>query len=190
MGGGFLEVLQDSEVAEIHAVGALDAALESVEGLEGVLIGMAEGRIVLDGLVEILGGGEVVVEALDLVIPELGFDAAEAALGPLGGDEGIDQGALVGVGGLVMEEEFGGKVLEFARIFAANDVRPGVDAGLEGVQRGGGFAFGGSGAGRFLGITAVGFNLSDGRHKWFRVGLRLGVLSYFEDIGGISVIRR
>jgi len=31
-----------------------------------------------------------------LVIPELGFDAAEAALGPLGGDEGLDEGELNG----------------------------------------------------------------------------------------------
>ena len=98
--------------------------------------------------------------AFDLVFPELGFDAAEAALGPFGGDEGIDQGALVGVDGPVMEQEFGGEGLEFGGIFAANDVRPGVDAGLEGVQRGGSFAFGGSGAGRFLGIPAVGFNLT------------------------------
>ncbi len=170
MRGGFLEVLEDSEVAEVHAVSAFDAALKAAEGLEGVLIGMAEGGIVLDGLVEVLGVSKVVVEAFDLVLPELGFDAAEAALGPLGGDEGIDQRALVGVGGPVVEQEFGGKGLEFAGIFAANDVRPGVDAGFEGVQRGGGFAFGGSGAGRFLGITAVGFNLTESRHKWFRGG--------------------
>ena len=113
--GGFLEVLEDSEGAEVHAVGAFDAALEAAEGFEGVLIGVAEGGIVLDRIVEELGVSKVLVEALDLVFPELGFDAAEAALGPLGGDEGIDQRTLVGVGGLVVEQEFGGKGLEFDR---------------------------------------------------------------------------
>ena len=122
--GGFLEVLQDSEVAEVHAVGAFDAALEAAEGFEGILIGVSERGIVLDGLVEVLGGAEIVVEAFDLVFPELGFDAAEAALGPFGGDEGIDQGALVGVGGPVVEQEFGRERLEFDGIFAADDVRP------------------------------------------------------------------
>ena len=127
--GGFLEVLEDSEGPEVHAVGAFDAALEAAEGFESVLIGMAEGGIVLDGLVEVFGVSEVVVEAFDLIFPELGFDAAQAALGPLGGDEGIDEGALVGVGGPVVKEEFGGKGLEFGGVFAANDVRRGVDAG-------------------------------------------------------------
>ena len=40
---------------------------------------------------------EVFIEAFDAVVPELGFDAAEAALGPLGGDEGVDERELVGV---------------------------------------------------------------------------------------------
>jgi hypothetical protein len=58
---------------------------------------VAEGGIVLDGGVDEIGVGEVFVEALDLVIPKLGFDAAEAALGPLGGDEGVDEGDLDGI---------------------------------------------------------------------------------------------
>ena len=48
--------------------------------------GVAEGGIVLDGGVEEIGVREVFVEAFDLVIPKLGFDAAEAALDPFGGD--------------------------------------------------------------------------------------------------------
>ncbi len=88
MRGGFLEVLEDGEVAaEVHAVGAFDAALKAAEGLKGVPTGVAEGGIVLDGLVEVLGVSKVVVEAFDLILPELSFDATEAALGPLGGDE-------------------------------------------------------------------------------------------------------
>ena len=81
------------------------------------------------------------------LVPKFGLNAAQAALGPLGGDEGIDERELVGVGGLVVEEECGGEGLELAGVFAANDVGRGVDAGLEGVERGGGFTFGGRGAG-------------------------------------------
>ncbi len=131
--GSFLEVLEEGEGAEVHAVGALDAALEAAEGFEAVLKGVTEGGVVLDGVVEEFGRGEVVVEAFDVVVPELGFDAAQAALGPLGGDEGIDEGALVGAGGAEMEQEFAGEGLEFGGIFAANDVRLGVDAGFEGI---------------------------------------------------------
>ena len=65
--------------------------------------------------------------------PELGFDAAEAALDPLGGDEGVDERELGGAGGSVVEEELDGEGFEFSGIFAGNDVGPGVDAGFEGV---------------------------------------------------------
>jgi hypothetical protein len=46
-------------------------------------------------------------------VPEFGLNAAEAARGPLGGDEGIDERELVGVGGLELEEEGGGERFEF-----------------------------------------------------------------------------
>jgi hypothetical protein len=112
---------------------------------------MAEGGIVLDGGIDEIGVGEILVEALDLVIPELGFDAAEAALGPLGRDEGVDERELDGVGGAEVEHECRGEGFEFGGIFTGDDVRPGVDAGFEGVEGGGGFAFGRGGAGGFLG---------------------------------------
>jgi len=58
------------------AIGS-DAALNAGKGTEGR---EKRGRgVVLDGGVEKIGVGEVIVEAFDLVIPELGFDAAEAA---------------------------------------------------------------------------------------------------------------
>jgi hypothetical protein len=63
-------------------------------------------------------------------LPELGFDAAEAALGPLGGDESIDERTLVGVGGVEVEEEFRGEGFEFGGALAGDDVGMGVDAGL------------------------------------------------------------
>jgi hypothetical protein len=47
---------------------------------------MAEGGVVLDGGVDEIGMCEIFVEAFDAIVPELGFDAAQAALYPLGGD--------------------------------------------------------------------------------------------------------
>ena len=96
-GCGCLELLESFEGAEVHAVGALDAALNAGEGIEGGMESVAEGGIVLNGGVDEIGVGEIFVEAFDAVVPELGFDAAEAALDPLGGDEGVDERELVGV---------------------------------------------------------------------------------------------
>ena len=73
------------------------------------------------------------VKAFDAIVPELGFDAAEAALDPLGGDEGVDEGELGGIGGLVLIVKRGGEGFEVGGIFAGDDVGPGVDAGFEGV---------------------------------------------------------
>ena len=117
----------------------------------------------LDGGIDEIGVGEIFVEALKPVIPELGFDAAEAALGPLGGDEGVDEGELDGVGGMEVEYECGGEGFEFGGVFAGDDVRPGVNAGFEGVEGGGGFAFGDWGQ-WILGVAAVRDNLGFGRH--------------------------
>jgi len=111
---------------------------------------------VLDGGVDEFGVGEVLIEAFDAIVPELGFDAAEAALDPLGGDEGVDKRELGGSGGFVVEEELGGEGFEFSGILAGDDVGPGVDTGFEGVERGGGFAFGRGGAGGFLSVEAIG----------------------------------
>jgi len=100
---------------------------------------VAERRIVLDGGVKEIGMSEIFVEAFDAVIPELGFDAAEAPLDQLFGDEGINERELDGIGRLVVQQELFGKRFELGGIFAGDDVRPSVDAGFEGVQRGSGF---------------------------------------------------
>jgi hypothetical protein len=133
--------------------------VEAGEGVEGVLESVAEGGAVLDLGVEKFGLGEIFVEAIDLVIPELGFDAAEAALDPFGGDEGVDERELGGIGGLVLIVKRGGEGFEVGGIFAGDDVGPGVDAGFEGVEGGGGFTLGSFGAGGFLGVAAVGVDL-------------------------------
>jgi len=122
--------LQDFEGAEEQAVGGIDAAVEAGEGVEGVLIGVAERGAVLDLGVEKFGLGEIFVEAIDLVVPELGLDAAEAALNPFGGDEGVDERELDRIGGAVVIVELRREGFEIGGIFAGDDVRPGVDAGF------------------------------------------------------------
>ena len=94
----------------------------------------------------------------------MGFDAAEAALNPLGGDEGVDKGEFGGAGGAVVELKCGGEGFEFGGVFAGDDVGPGVDAGFQGVEGRGGFAFGGFGAGGFLGVQAIGVDLGFSGH--------------------------
>jgi len=81
-----LEALEGFEGTEVHAVGGVDAALDAGKGIEGGMESVAEGGVVLNGGVEEIGVGEIFVEAFDLVLPMLGFDASEAALGPLGGE--------------------------------------------------------------------------------------------------------
>ena len=110
------------------------------------------------------------VVALVADSPELGLNPAEAALGPLGGDEGIDERELVGIGGLVVEKERGGEGFELGGVFAGDDVGEGVDAGFQGVERGGGLAFGSDGAGRFFGVQTIGVDLCFGCHKGNSVG--------------------
>ena len=131
---GGLEVLEGFEGAEVHAVGGVDAALNAGERIEGGMESVAERGIVLDGGIEEIGVGEIFVEAFDLVIPELGFDAAKTALDPFGGDEGVDEGELDWVGRVEVEHECGGEGFEFGGILAGDDVGPGVDAGFEGVK--------------------------------------------------------
>ena len=103
--GGGLEIHEDFEGAEVETVGRIDAPMEAVKGIDGVVVDMAEGPSVLEGVVGELGAGHVIVQAFDAVVPEVGFDAAEAALGPLGGDQGIDERELVVAGGMEFEVE-------------------------------------------------------------------------------------
>ena len=105
------------------------------------------------------------VGVLEFVFPELGFGAGEAALEPLGTDQGIDEAALAGVGGPVLFVVGGGEGFECGGVFAANDLRLGVDAGLERVHAGDGFALGRARAGGFPGVPAVGVDLLERGHN-------------------------
>ncbi len=161
---GGLEVLEGFEGAEEHAVCGIDSPLNASKGLESVLVGVTDWGIVLDRGVEKFFPSEVFVEAFDLVIPELGFDATETALDPFCGDERVDERELDGIGRLVVEEELFGEGFELGWIFAGDDVGPGVDAGFEGVQCGSSFAFGCYWAGRFLSVESICVNLRFCRH--------------------------
>jgi hypothetical protein len=157
-----LEILESFQSPEEHAVRGIDAPLKAGKGLEGDVERVAERRIALDGRVDKFGAGEALVEDVDAEIPKLRFDAAEAALDPLGGDEGIDKRELYGIGGAVVLEELFGEVFKLGGIFAADDGGPSVDTGFEGIERRSGFPFGRSGAGRFLCIESIGVNLGVG----------------------------
>src|SRR5216684_2649536 len=83
-GGGGLEVLESFERGEEHAIGGIDAPLKARKRIECGVERVAERGIALDGRVDKFGAGKGLVEDVDAVIPELGFDAAEAALDPFG----------------------------------------------------------------------------------------------------------
>jgi hypothetical protein len=107
---GPYEVLEDLEGAQVHAVSSINAPLNAKKGVEGVRVGVAEGRewrCWIWRSVRYFGVGGV--EVFLAGVPEFGLDAAEAALGPFGGDEGIDERELVGVGRLELEVECDGE---------------------------------------------------------------------------------
>jgi hypothetical protein len=89
----------------------------------------------------------------------LRFEGAEAALEPLGGDQGVDQGARLGSGGLVAAVVFGGEKFEGRGIFAGDDLGLGVNAGFQGIEADSGLALDGAGTSRFLGVEAIGLDL-------------------------------
>ena len=98
VGGEGFDFLERREGAVEGAVGGVDAALETIEILAAGVPDL--------GHIETFDRG---VEAFEIVPPDLRFEGAEAALEPLGGDEGIDQGAHFGSGGLVAVVVFGGE---------------------------------------------------------------------------------
>ena len=129
-----MEVLEDFEGAEVEAVGTINAPLNAGKGIEGAVIGLAERGIVLDGFVDVLAVGEGLVQAFDAIFPEVGFDAAEAALGPLGGDQGIDERELGSASGMVFEVECRGEAA-VRRVFVVEMIRIGRRCRFQGGGR-------------------------------------------------------
>jgi len=126
--------------------GALEVALEGIEAALETGEGFVAG---VEGAAEAGRVGAVLV-FLDVVIPEAGFGAAEAAEDPLGMDGDVEEGLLAGGIGVVAGVEGGGETLEIGLAFADDDLGLGVEAGGEGVPAGVGTAGGGAGAGGLL----------------------------------------
>jgi hypothetical protein len=140
----------------VVAAGGIDSALEAGELLATAGKGLAQ---------EAFRFRLPDVQFLHIALPELGFGLAEAAEEPLAVDEGIDQEALLGSGGLPTLLVFGGEGLEIGGVLAADDLRIGVNAGLDGVEAGDGLALDGARAGGFLSVETIRFDLLNGGHK-------------------------
>ena len=119
---------------------------------------MAEGSVFIEAAEGVFGFG-------DFIVPELGFDAAEAAELPIGIDEGVGEKAREGRGGLKLLVVAGGDGLQFGRIFAGDDLGFGVDAGFERIEAGDGLPLRRAGAGGVLGVATIRLDLADGSHS-------------------------
>ena len=80
-------------------------------------------------------------------------------LEPLAADEVVEEGTGFGGGGKVVLVVLVDEQFEIGELFGGEDEGFGVDAGFEGIHRGGGFASDRGGAGGFLGVAAVSFYL-------------------------------
>jgi hypothetical protein len=148
----------------VVAEGGVDADLEA--GEDAALV-VTERAAEFEGVFV-----EATLAGLDISGPELGFGAAEAAEGPFGVDEGIDETGLLGGIGVEAGGVGGDEGIEIGSGFVGDDFGFGIDTGFEGVEieGGSGFSGDGAGAGGFLGVTAIGFDLEWRRHKVLRPG--------------------
>jgi hypothetical protein len=148
--------LQAGEVHESAVVGAIegvDADLHAVELLGDGAVDVCERSVdvaELGSVFHVVGVGG---------LPEFGLDAAEPAEEPVGIDEGVDQGALLGGSGLEAVEVLLHKVVQVGVALVEDDEGSGMHAGFEGIHAGGGFAGRGAGAGGALRIAAIRFGL-------------------------------
>ncbi|MGO9258696.1 MAG: hypothetical protein ACLQU1_20600, partial [Bryobacteraceae bacterium] len=104
LGAGVLDRAEVVEGAVVGALEALAAALQAGEGLLAAFEGAAEDLVFGDhpGEHQVLQPGQP--HGSEIVFPELSFGLAEAAEGPLGIDEDVDEGALGGGLGLVIKK--------------------------------------------------------------------------------------
>ncbi|MBI4322100.1 MAG: hypothetical protein HY675_26715, partial [Chloroflexi bacterium] len=148
---------------------ALDGGLVAVELFEGGEIGQAVALVQARVLrawasaKDLLGAGDVT-----------GLGADDATQTPATNGDVLDASLLDGALGMEVIgeglEEVGevlGVLIEEGGALQSSDERAGADAVLEGVQGDAGFALGGLGAGRTLGVTAVGVELGRGGHFRF-----------------------
>ena len=118
------------------------------------------------GLGEEYGGEGVAGRFGEDGVVEIGLDALEAALLPIGAEHGIDVEGFGGGLGAVLVVVVGGEGVVIGGVFAGDDDGGGVDAVLQGVEAGGGLALDGAGSGGFLRVGAIGGDLSGGCHDY------------------------
>ena len=136
-----LSGLQFFHGAMIVALTGIDDALEALERGAGSGEGLARGGG--------LGFGTCFQKGVDGSLPQIGFDAAQAAEAPFVVDEGIDEETLVGIGRAIEFVVFGSEFGEILGGFGEHDLLFGVDAVLQSVEAGVGLALGGDGAAGF-----------------------------------------
>lgn len=152
--------LEAVEVSGGLVVGALDGGDEALEA--GEEAGLMEETV---GESSVPGEIGCFVEEVEDTRPGLGFGSEKAAETPAVGDHLIDEELLAGIGGAASFGEFPGEEIEVGGVLAGDDLLDGMDAGFDGVEAGGGFAFGGAGAGRGERVSAIGGDLSGRCHK-------------------------
>jgi hypothetical protein len=157
-----LELLKVLEGLAGGAAGALDTPLQLRESFAAARGGLTEG---------VLWVGTVVF--LVIVGPDLGFGGAEAAFEPLAVDEIVKDGTGFGGGGVVVVVVFLDELFEVREFLRWKEEGLCVDSGFEGIHGRDSFTCDRGGAGGFLGVAAISFDLLDGGHM---------DSSYFEGI--------
>src|ERR1035437_1106546 len=99
-------------------------------------------------------------------VEEIGLDAPQAALLPIGAEHGIDVEGFGGGLGTELAVVVGGKGVVIGGIFAGDDDGGGVQSVLQGVEAGDGLALDGAGSGGLLRVGAIGGDLSGGSHDY------------------------
>jgi hypothetical protein len=97
---------------------------------------------------------------------EVGLDALEAALLPVGAEHGIDVEGLGGGLGAEVAVVVGDEGVVVGGIFAGDDDGGGVDAVFQGIEAGGGLALGGAGSGGLQRVGAICFDLCGACHDY------------------------
>jgi len=86
---------------------------------------------------------------------EVGLDALEAALLPVGAEHGVDVEGFGGGLGTEVAVVVGGEGVVVGGVFAGDDDGGGVDAVFQGIEAGGGLALGGAGSGGLLRCAGI-----------------------------------
>jgi hypothetical protein len=141
--------------------GDLGEDLGGVGGEVAVGLGDSEGdaaavRVVAgEGEDGVRGGDEALVD-------EAGLDHGEAVALPGGGDDFVDEGGFDGADGFQVPVKAAAAVEEVLAVLGCEEDRVGEAAVAGWILGADGLAFGGAGAGGFLGVAAVGLDLTFG----------------------------